>query len=35
MIMGAEGYWPYGEDDVCVDTEAASVVDLPVRLEKK
>jgi serine protease Do len=35
MIMGAEGYWPYGEDDVCVGTDAPSVVDLPVRLEKK
>ncbi len=35
MIIGAQGYWPYGEDDVCVGAEAPAVVDLPVQLEKK
>ncbi len=35
MIIGAQGYWPYGEDDVCVAKDAPSVVDLPVQLEKK
>jgi hypothetical protein len=35
MIIGAEGYWPYGEDDICVERDAPSVVDLAVRLEKK
>jgi len=35
MIIGAQGYWPYGEDDICVGTDAPSVVDLPVQLEKK
>lgn len=33
MIIGAEGYWMYGEDDVCIDADVASVIDLPVRLE--
>jgi hypothetical protein len=35
MIMGAQGYWPYGEDDVCVGADAPSVIDLPIRLERK
>ena len=35
MIIGADGYWPYGEDDVCIRETASDVVDLPVRLEKK
>jgi serine protease Do len=35
MIMAAEGYWPYGEDDVCVGQNASAVIDLPVKLEKK
>jgi hypothetical protein len=35
MIIGAEGYWPYGEDDVCVGQTAPAVLELPVRLEKK
>lgn len=35
MIIGAQGYWPYGEDDVCVGANAPAVVDLPVQLEKK
>jgi len=35
MIVGAEGYWPYGEDDVCVNRDADALVNLSVRLEKK
>jgi hypothetical protein len=35
MIVGANGYWPYGEDDVCIPRDAASVLELPARLEKK
>ncbi|MGD2206593.1 MAG: serine protease [Anaerolineae bacterium] len=35
MIIGAEGYWPYGEDDVCVGESAASLIELPIQLEKK
>lgn len=35
MIVGANGYWPYGEDDVCIPQDAASVLELPARLEKK
>ncbi len=33
MIIGAEGYWMYGEDDVCIGMDTAPVIDLPVRLE--
>jgi hypothetical protein len=35
MIMAAQGYWPYGEDDVCVSENAPAVIDLPIQLEKK
>jgi serine protease Do len=35
MIIGAQNYWPYGEDDVCIGQNTASVTELPVRLEKK
>ena len=35
MIIGAEGYWSYTEDDVCVGQDVDPVVDLPIRLEKK
>jgi hypothetical protein len=35
MIMAADGYWPYGEDDVCVAENADSLIDLPIQLEKK
>jgi hypothetical protein len=35
MIMGAEGYWPYGEDDVCVGTEADDIIDITIQLEKQ
>jgi serine protease Do len=35
MIMAAEGYWAYGEDDVCIQDDAQSVIDLTVQLEKK
>lgn len=35
LIIAAENYWPYGEDDVCVGEGAASLIDLPVQLEHK
>jgi S1-C subfamily serine protease len=35
MIVGADGYWPSGDDDVCIPQDADSVLELPVRLEKK
>jgi S1-C subfamily serine protease len=35
MIMAAQNYWSYGEDDVCIGRNAADVVELPVKLEKK
>jgi hypothetical protein len=35
MVVGAEGYWAYGEDDVCIGQDADSVLDLSARLEKK
>ncbi|MFC2036973.1 trypsin-like peptidase domain-containing protein [Chloroflexota bacterium] len=35
VLIGADGYWTHGEDDVCVDREADSLVELPVRLERK
>jgi hypothetical protein len=35
MIIGGEGYWTYAEDDICLDSNAPAVIDLPVRLEKK
>ncbi len=33
MIIGAEGYWMYGEDDVCIGSDTAALIDLPIRLE--
>jgi S1-C subfamily serine protease len=35
MIIGAQGYWPYGEDDVCIGQNVPAVMDLTVQLEKK
>lgn len=35
MIIGAEGYWAYGEDDVCIGQDTDDVMDLTVQLEKK
>lgn len=35
MIVGADGYWLSGEDDVCIAQDADSVLDLPARLQKK
>jgi S1-C subfamily serine protease len=35
MIVGANGYWPYGEDDVCIAENSESLLELPARLEKK
>ncbi len=35
MIMAADGYWPYGEDDVCVGQDAPNVIELAVELEQK
>jgi hypothetical protein len=34
-IIGAQDYWPYAEDDVCIGADVPEVVDLTVRLEKK
>ena len=35
MIVGADGYWLSGEDDVCIPPDTPSVLDVPVRLQKK
>jgi S1-C subfamily serine protease len=35
MIVGAEGYWLYAEDDVCIGANAPAVLDLDVQLERK
>ncbi len=35
MIIGASNYWTYTEDDVCIGENAPSLIDLPVRLERK
>jgi hypothetical protein len=35
MIFGAQGYWAYGEDDVCVTDQTPDLVDLTVQLERK
>jgi serine protease Do len=35
MIIGAQNYWTYGEDDVCIGQNTAPVVELPIKLEKK
>jgi hypothetical protein len=35
FIIGAQDYWPYMEDDVCIGNDVPEVVDLTVRLEKK
>jgi len=35
MIIGAEDYWTYGEDDVCIDEDAESPLVLTVSLEKQ
>jgi hypothetical protein len=35
MMILAEGYWSYNEDDVCVSDTSASLVDLDLELEKQ
>ncbi len=35
MLIGAEGYWSYGEDDVCLDQDTESPLVLTVSLEKE
>ncbi len=35
MIMGADGYWPFGEDDVCVGQTADDIIELTIQLEKR
>jgi len=35
MIVGAEGYWPFGQDDVCVKQDADAVQIVDIRLDKK
>jgi len=35
MIAGAEGYWTFGEDDLCVGPDIPAVAELSIRLEKK
>lgn len=35
MIIGADGYWPYSEDGVCIEQDADDVIDLELQLEKK
>ena len=34
MIMGAQNYWAYSEDDVCINAQSPDLVDLPVQLER-
>ena len=35
MIVGAEGYWPFGQDDVCVKRDADAVQIVDIRLDRK
>ncbi len=35
MIVGADGFWLSGEDNVCIPQDTPSVLDVPVRLQKK
>jgi len=35
MVIGAEDYWTYGEDDVCIDQESESPLVLTVSLERR
>jgi hypothetical protein len=35
MIVGADGYWLSAEDDICIPQDTPSVLDVPVRLQKK
>lgn len=35
IIIGAEGYWPHTEDDVCIGPKVPEQVDLPIQLQKR
>jgi hypothetical protein len=35
VAVGAQGYWTFGEDDVCIDQDSDSILDLTVRLERR
>jgi len=35
MVMTAENYWAYGEDDICIDQDTQAVVELAIQLERK
>lgn len=35
MLIGADGYWTYGEDDVCMANDTESPLNLTVKLEKQ
>lgn len=35
IVIGAQGYWPHSEDDVCIGPNVPAVAELTVELQKK
>ncbi len=35
IIIGADGYWPHTEDDVCLNATVPDLVDLPIQLQQR